>query len=186
MIAAGIGLLIFSAGSSIVAYQEAAKASVKKAKKKERVSPHETASWKIKGKKITIVYGRPYKKGRVVFGGLEPWGKVWRTGADEATIFETEADLMLGHSLHVTAGKYSLFTIPNPTQWTLVLNKTVNQWGAFKYDPKMDYGRVPMTVRRTPSVVEQLTIDIESKGGDEGILKIQWDETEASVPIQVH
>lgn len=154
-------------------------------KKAERASPHETASWSIGATKITVVYGRPYKKGRVIFGGLEPWAKVWRTGADEATTLETEAELLIGGTLRVTPGKYSLFTIPNPTEWTLILNKTADQWGAFQYDPAQDYGRAAMRVARTPAVVEQLTIAIESKGEREGVLRIRWDATEASVPIRV-
>ena len=76
----------------------------------QRKSPHESSSGTIAGKKITIEYGRPYKKGRKIFGGLEPLGKVWRTGADEATTLTTEADLMVG-GIHVPAGVYGLFTI---------------------------------------------------------------------------
>jgi hypothetical protein len=178
-IAAGLGLLSL-AGWMMMAPPEAVQAQ-----KKERASPHETKTWTIGGKKITITYGRPFKKGRVIFGGLEPWGKVWRTGADEATVFETEGDLMIG-DLHVTAGSYSLFTIPNEKEWTLVLNKTVKQWGAFKYDPLMDYGRTPMKVAKAASPAEQLTIEVESKGGSQGVLKIAWDETVASVPVMVH
>ncbi|MEZ5403906.1 MAG: DUF2911 domain-containing protein [Bryobacteraceae bacterium] len=151
---------------------------------KQRASPHETKSWTVGGKKITITYGRPFKKGRTIFGGLEPWGKVWRTGADEATILETEGDLMIG-DMHVTKGSYSLFTIPNEKEWTLILNKTVKQWGAFKYDQAMDYGRTGMKVARGPAA-EQLTIDISTAGGGEGTLKIMWDETVATVPIMVH
>lgn len=151
----------------------------------QRVSPHETVTAVIGGKKITITYGRPYKKGRVIFGGLEPLGKVWRTGADEATTFTTEADLMIG-SLHVVAGSYSLFTIPNENEWTLILNKTVKQWGAFKYDQAMDYGRAPMKVSRPDGTVEQLTIAIDKKGDHQGVLEIMWDRTLASVDLMVH
>lgn len=154
-------------------------------KKKERASPHEEVSAAINGKKITISYGRPFKKGRVIFGGLEPWGKVWRTGADEATTFTTEADLMVG-PLHVVAGTYSLFTIPNEKEWTLVLNKEAKQWGAFKYNQAMDYGRAAMKVARTSAPVEQLTISIDKKGDHEGVLKVAWDETAASIDIMVH
>jgi hypothetical protein len=151
----------------------------------KRASPHETVTAMVNDKKITITYGRPYKKGRVIFGGLEPWGKVWRTGADEATTLTTEADLMIG-SLHVIAGTYSLFTIPNEKEWTLVLNKTAKQWGAFKYDQGMDYGRAPMKVTRPSAPIEQMTIAVEKKGSDTAVLKVMWDETIASIDVMVH
>lgn len=151
----------------------------------KRASPHDTVSATINGKKITITYGRPYKKGRVIFGGLEPWGKVWRTGADEATTLTTEADLMIG-PLHVVAGTYSLFTIPNEKEWTLVLNKTAKQWGAFKYDQGMDYGRAAMKVTRPSAPIEQMTIAIEKKGDHEAVLKVMWDDTIASIDMMVH
>jgi hypothetical protein len=151
----------------------------------KRVSPHEKTSAMIAGNTITIEYGRPYKKGREIFGGLEPLGKVWRTGADEATTFTTGKDLMVG-DMHVPAGTYSLFTIPDKTGWTLILNKTAKQWGAFDYDQKQDLGRTPMQVKTLSAPVEQLTITIEPKGATEGTLKITWDRAEASVPLMVH
>lgn len=153
--------------------------------KKERASPHETTSALVGGSKVTIEYGRPYKKGRDIFGGLEPLGKVWRTGADEATTFTTEKDLMVG-KLHVPAGTYGLFTIPDKAGWTLILNKTAKQWGAFKYDQGQDLGRTPMQVKTLEAPVEQLTIVIEPKGDTEGTLKVIWDRTEASVNLMMH
>jgi len=149
-----------------------------------RVSPHETTSAVLGGKKISIEYGRPYKKGRVIFGGLEKFGKVWRTGADEATTIENQGDLMLG-SLHVPAGKYALFTIPDQTEWTLVINKVAKQSGAYEYDAKQDLGRVKMKIEKSPKVIEQLTISIEGQGS-RGTLKIAWDDTVASIPVMMH
>jgi VCBS repeat-containing protein len=148
---------------------------------KKRASPHETTSAMVGGSTITIEYGRPYKKGRDIFGGLEPLGKVWRTGADEATTFTTTKDLMVGN-LHVPAGTYGLFTIPDKGKWTLVLNKTAKQWGAFKYEESQDLGRTPMQVKTLDAPVEQLTIVIEPAG----TLKIVWDRTEASVSLMAH
>lgn len=177
----GAFLMAFSAAALLLGQEAAAPAK----KEKQRASPHETASWVIAGKKVSITYGRPYKKGRQIFGGLEPYGKVWRTGADEATTLTTEGDMMIG-SLHVVAGTYSLFTIPEQNKWTLVLNKTAKQWGAFKYDQAQDYGRTEMKLTKSPSVVEQLTIDIAKKGRDEGELKIMWDQTIASVSVMMH
>ncbi|MBM3793223.1 MAG: DUF2911 domain-containing protein [Acidobacteria bacterium] len=154
------------------------------AKKRERASPHEEVSAVLNGKKITISYGRPYKKGRVIFGGLEPLGKVWRTGADEATTITLEGDAMVG-PLHVVAGTYSLFTIPNEKEWTLVLNKVAKQWGAFKYDQAMDYGRASMKVAVVKEPMEQLTISIDKKG-EQAALKIAWDQTVATIDVQGH
>lgn len=154
------------------------------AQPEKRVSPHETVSEVIGGKKITIEYGRPYKKGREIFGGLVPYGKVWRTGADEATVLTTEADLMIG-SLHVPKGSYSLFTIPDKSSWTLVVNKIAKQWGAFKYDESQDLGRVKLTPTTGPEV-EQFTISITKADGQKGSLTMKWDKTVVSAPIMVH
>ena len=112
-------------------------------------------------------------------------GKVWRTGADEATTFTTEADLMVGE-IHVPAGTYSLFTIPDDGKWTLVLNKTAKQWGAFEYDQGQDLGRTPMKVSSVDSPLEQLTISIEPTSGKNGTLKVAWDQTVATADIMVH
>lgn len=151
---------------------------------RQRASPHEKVEATVGGKKITIEYGRPFKKGREIFGKLEPYGKVWRTGADEATTLTTEGDLMIG-SIHVPAGTYALFTIPDEKEWTLVVNKVAKQWGAFKYDASMDLGRTKMKVEKVP-VVEQLTIAITAKSGNAGELSVAWDATKAVAPITAH
>jgi hypothetical protein len=151
-----------------------------------RASPHESTTATIDGKLLTISYGRPYTKGRNVWSGdIAPYGKVWRTGADEATVLSIEADIMLG-PLHVVKGSYALFTIPGEKEWTLILNKVPKQWGAFKYDEKMDYGRTTMKVKKLSSKVEQLTIFLEPTKENQGNLKISWDDVEASVPLTVH
>jgi hypothetical protein len=147
----------------------------------KRASPHAEATAVLAGKKITVSYGRPYMKGRAIFGGLVPWGQVWRTGADEATTFTTEGDVVIG-GLKVPKGEYALFTIPTEKQWTLVVNKTAKQWGAFKYDAAQDLGRVPMTVTSAPKPVEQLTIEMVP-AGKQVTLKLSWDKTVASVAI---
>jgi hypothetical protein len=145
----------------------------------KRASPHAEVSAVLAGKKVTVSYGRPYVKGRAIFGGLVPWGQVWRTGADEATMFTTEADVVIG-GLKVPKGEYALFTIPTEKQWTLVVNKTAKQWGAFKYDAAQDLGRVPMTVTTATKPVEQFTIEMVP-AGKQVTLKLSWDKTVASV-----
>ncbi len=146
----------------------------------QRASPHETVESTIGGKKVTITYGRPYLKGRKAVGGsLVPYGQVWRTGADEATILTTEADLMIG-SLSVPKGSYSLFTLPTEAGWKLIVNKTDKQWGAFSYKEADDLGRTDMKVGKTASPVEQFTISLKG-----GVLKMEWENTAASVDVKV-
>jgi hypothetical protein len=148
----------------------------------KRASPHEQASVTLAGKKVTIQYGRPYKKGRAIFGGLVPYGQVWRTGADEATTLTTDGDLMIG-ALRVPKGAYALFTVPEKDRWTLVVNKTAKQWGAFSYNAKDDLGRVPMKVGAAPASVEQFTIKLEPAGDRKATLQLSWENVVASAPL---
>jgi hypothetical protein len=166
----GVGLLI--GGALAVSAQ------------RQRQSPRETVTAALGGKKVTIEYSRPYMKGREIFGQLVPFGQVWRTGADEATVLTTEGDLMLG-TLHVPAGSYSLFTLPTEKEWTLIVNKTAKQWGAYKYDQGADLGRVKMKVETVSPPVEQFTIAVEAQGS-KGTLKLSWAGTAASVPVMMH
>ena len=148
----------------------------------KRASPHEQATLTLSGKKVVIQYGRPYKKGRAIFGGLVPYGEVWRTGADEATTLSTETDLMIG-SLRVPKGTYALFTIPTEKGWTLVINKIAKQWGAYSYSAKEDLGRAPMTTIVAAAPVEQFSIALEPAGEKKATLKIAWDKVASSVTI---
>ena len=150
---------------------------------KDRASPHAEVSATVGGRKITISYGRPYKKGRDIWGGLVPWDKVWRTGADEATTLTTDGDIKLG-TLKVPKGTYALFTIPSQKKaWQLIVNKNAKQWGAFNYDPKDDLGRTEMKTGSGAEPVEQLTLSIEPSGPKSALLKIAWDDVQARVPI---
>jgi hypothetical protein len=96
-----------------------------------------------------------------------------------------EGDFMVG-TVHVPAGSYSLFTVPGEKEWTLILNKTVKQWGAFRYDKNMDLGRAGMKVGTPASAVEKFTITIEQGAGNQGVLKLAWDQTEATVDLMAH
>jgi len=149
-----------------------------------RKSPHESTSITVNGHKITIPYGRPYLRGRKMIGDHEPYGKVWRTGADEATTLQTDADLDI-NGLRVPKGTYGIFTIPNADKWTLIVNKTAKQWGAFSYKEAADLGRVDMTLSKAGSPVEQFTITLTPQGSSGALLKMSWDTVEASVPIKV-
>lgn len=153
------------------------------AEQAKRASPHEQVTAVLGGKKVTIDYGRPLKKGRDIFGKLVPFGQVWRTGADEATVLTSEGNLTLG-DLKVPKGSYTLFTVPGEKEWQLVVNKAAKQWGAYSYDQKQDVGRAKMTVAAAAAPVEQFTIAIEVQGKG-GTLKLSWDKTVASIPISV-
>lgn len=149
----------------------------------QRKSPHETASVSLGGKQVTIAYGRPYLKGRKAVGGtLVPFGQVWRTGADEATLLTAPVDLTIG-GLKVPAGKYALFTLPTESGWTLIVSKNFDQWGAFTYDQAQDLGRVPMQMSKPASTVEQFTTAFQKPGGNAATLTLSWENTTASVSV---
>jgi membrane dipeptidase len=132
----------------------------------------------IDGASVTVDYGVPLKRGRDIFGELVPFGEVWRTGANRATHLTTDHDLVIaGH--HVPAGTYTLFTIPGPDEWTLILNRATDIGGT-AYDPEMDFARLPMRVRTRDDTTEPFTIEVDP----EGFLRIRWDDTEAFVPMR--
>jgi len=143
---------------------------------KERKSPHETVS----KKNITITYGRPYKKGRDIFGGIVPYDQVWRTGADEATEITLSKDCMFaGKSLK--AGTYVMYTIPGKTSWTIILNSELAQWGAFGYDKVKDKNVLEVSVpaEQSKKLTEEFTIKIAKKG-----FTLCWDKTKVKVPVR--
>lgn len=150
------------------------------AAQQKRASPHETVKATVDGATVSVTYGRPYMKGRKIFGGLEPYGRVWRLGADEATILETDKALMFG-PLHVNPGKISLYALLDEKEWKLVLNKQVGQWGT-EYSAAQDLGRVAMKTEKLTTPVEQLTISIDKNpAGKGGLLVIQWETTKATL-----
>ena len=150
-------------------------------------SPAATASVTVAGGTIDIRYNTPQMRGRKIMGGLVPYGKVWRTGADEATTFTTTGALMFG-SLHVPAGTYALFTIPGEKEWTVILNKVAKTWGAFDYEKNkaQDLGQIKVPVEHLSEPLEQLTISLEAGAGQNGTLKIAWETSRVYVPLMVH
>ena len=140
-------------------------------------SPHETVSGAVDGAKVSIEYGRPYMRGRKIVGGLVPYGRVWRTGADQSTTLTTDAPLVIGGAA-VPAGKVSLYTLPSPQGWKLIINKQTGQWGT-EYNEAQDLARVDLKARTLTAPVDQFTIKIEG-----GQLKLAWELTELSVPIK--
>jgi DUF2911 family protein len=151
--------------------------------KSQRPSPPGTAECTIKGKKVTISYSRPSKRGRKVMGGdLVPYGKVWRTGANEATTLTTEIDLNIGGA-KVPAGTYTLYTLPSEGTWKLIINKQTGQWGTV-YNQDQDLARVDMTRSDLVVAVEQFTIALDQDTNDSADLVLEWDKTRLVVVIK--
>ncbi len=151
-------------------------------------SPEATVEFKQDDVTISVFYNRPYKKGREIFGGLEPFGKVWRTGANEATVFETNKDLTIQGKI-LKKGKYTLWTIPGEQTWKILFNTETGQWGidfngAANRDPKNDVlvAEVPSLIQ--DKIIEQFTISVE-KMEDEIQLILLWDKTVVTLPMAV-
>ncbi|MGA9039726.1 MAG: DUF2911 domain-containing protein [Terriglobales bacterium] len=146
------------------------------------LSPPAQAQCKLTdGKTITIDYSSPRAKGRKIYGGLVPFGKVWRIGANEATTFVSDADLTVGGKA-VPASSYTIFAVPNPDQWSLIINKKTGEWGTpYKYEAD-ELLRTEMKVAKTPLPFENLTIGFDQKGKT-CLLRITWENTEASIMI---
>ncbi|WP_207534296.1 DUF2911 domain-containing protein [Desertivirga arenae] len=141
--------------------------------KSKRVSPPVTVTETTKkGAKITITYGQPSLKGRKIGTDFVPYGKVWRTGANEATVFEIDKDVKIkGQTL--PAGKYGLYTIPGEKEWVVIFNKTWDQWGT-KYSEADDQLRVTVKPEHSEKFQEKLVFEI-SKAGE---VSIEWGDTE--------
>jgi hypothetical protein len=146
-------------------------------------SPPANASSTIAGKQITIDYYAPSAHGRKIMGGLVPFGEVWCTGANWATKITTEGNLEMG-GLRMPAGSYSIWTIPNANQWTLIINKQTGQFH-LNYDSSRDFGRTKMNVKTLAEPVETFKIELRSEGGNKGALALLWERTEASIPFTV-
>ena len=143
-------------------------------------SPHVQVAWEVDGADISITYGRPHLRDRTVGNTVEPLdGSVWRLGADEATTFVTNRDLMVG-ATHVPAGEYTLWALTSGDTTELIVNAEIGQWGT-EYDPARDLGRTPMTVGSLDTPVDQLTLHLENSE-----LRFEWGPMVASVPIFVH
>ncbi len=141
-------------------------------------SPAATATGKVKGATITINYSSPAVKGRKIWGGLEPWDKVWRAGANDATTFATDKDIMVqGKTL--PAGKYSFFLLPKESgTWTAIFNKEPKQWGAYKYEEAKDQLRVEVKTKALKATQERLVYKITGSG-----FSLDWDKI--SVPVAI-
>ncbi|WBO86120.1 DUF2911 domain-containing protein [Hymenobacter yonginensis] len=143
--------------------------------KSKRPSPPAT----VTGPGFTIDYSRPSLKGRKAFGGLEPYGKVWRTGANEATTFTTTKAVKINGKA-LAAGTYALFTIPGEQEWTIIFNKTAKQWGAYEYKQADDALRVQVKSTKTAAPVEVFTISADKAG----MVTLMWDNTQVAFTVK--
>ncbi len=146
-------------------------------------SPPGEASVKFEdGKTVTIEYSRPSMRGRKIFGGLVPYDQVWRTGANAATSLKTDVDITIDDA-NVPAGSYTLYSLPGMNSWKLIINKQTGQWGT-EYSQGQDLARVDMKVSQAPSGMETFTISLDKTSATSAMLKLDWENTIASVEIR--
>lgn len=160
------------------------------AKATARVSPGEVTSTVVDGNRVTLAYSRPYTKdpktgaARKIWGGLVPYGQVWRAGANEATLLITQQPIEIGGAT-VPAGAYTLFMLPaenGPSK--LIINKQIGQWGS-QYDEKQDLARVDLKQSATPESVDQFTMAVAKEASGGGTLTLAWENLQFSVPYSV-
>ncbi|MCR8558047.1 DUF2911 domain-containing protein [Mucilaginibacter sp. BJC16-A38] len=132
--------------------------------------------------KINLTYSRPNTKGRKIFGVTEPYDKVWRTGANSATVLKFSDDVSLeGHK--VPAGEYGLFSIPGEKQWTIILSKNAKQWGAYSYKESEDFLRFTVTPEKTAKPVETFTIQFANIYPTSGEMQLMWQNTAVTIHL---
>ena len=146
-------------------------------------SPPAETSVTVAGKTIRVNYSAPSMRGRKIFGGLEPYGHVWRAGANEATALHTDANLDIG-GLSVPKGDYTLFVYLDSKQWQLIVSKATGEWG-LDYNPSRDLGRVKMDMSKPPKPIETYKMTLSSLGANKAKLRLEWENTVAEVPILV-
>jgi DUF2911 family protein len=150
----------------------------------QRPSPHELHKFTLDGTVIEIDYGRPFKKGRTIWGGLVPWGKWWMPGADESTSLTCAEPLVIG-GLNVPAGEHTIYMWPDDRGSKLIINKRVNTFHTF-YDSSSDLGRVDFPWKKLELPTEQLTFAIDqTAGAPGGTFKLMWDDREYFAPIAI-
>src|SRR6266852_4706249 len=151
--------------------------------KSSRPSPPAKAECKLAdGKTVTIDYSSPRANGRKIFGGLVPYGAIWRAGANEATALATSSDITVGGKT-VPAGMYTIFAVPAENKWTLGISKKTGEWGTAYPGPDNDLARIDMKVSKTSALVENFTIAFD-QGASACTLRIEWENTRASVDIK--
>ena len=171
------GLVVMGACSTWAAAQQ------------KRVSPPDVTGAVIEGSRVTVYYGRPYTKDpktgepRKIWGGLVPFDKVWRLGANEATLLTTQKDIEIGGAA-VPAGAYTLFMLPTEDGGKLIINKQVGQWGT-QYDEKQDLARVDLKMEKPEKKADQFTMQVARGKDGGGVIRMTWEDRQYSVPFTV-
>ncbi len=148
------------------------------AQKNKLPSPRTQVTEKVGDVTVTIDYSRPSKRGRVIYGDLVKYGKVWRTGANESSWIEVSKDVKIAGQ-PLAAGKYGLFTIPGEDEWTIIFNKVWKGWGSYNYEESDDVLRVNITPKKLAEEIEKFTISLDKKG----MVNMLWDKTQVSFTI---
>ncbi|WP_314509170.1 DUF2911 domain-containing protein [Xanthocytophaga agilis] len=147
----------------------------------QRASPIAIATYKKSPIYIKVTYGQPMKRGREIFGKLEPYGQLWRTGSNEATEITTTQDLQIGNKI-LKAGTYTLFTVPDKDKWKIIFNSELGQWGAYTYDPSKDVLTTEVSSSNVDHLYEAFFIAFsQAQNGVEMILT--WDKTKVVIPM---
>lgn len=146
-----------------------------------RPSPMAVATMKKGDAYIKVVYNQPHLRGRKMIGEKEPYGKVWRLGANEATEITLTEDVTIGGK-ELEEGTYSMFAIPEKDKWTIVFNSALGQWGAYSYDKSKDVARVEVPVEKAKATFEAFTIWFSADGSK---MNMAWGDTQVSLPIEV-
>jgi len=150
-----------------------------------RKSPIAISSIKHKNTYVKVVYGQPYRKGRAIFGEWEPYGEIWRTGANEATEITITEPILMNMEV-IDPGTYSLFTIPNEDSWTIILNNSVGLWGAFDYNQQLDAFRFDIPVINLETPIEAFTISFSDLDRSVTTMSLSWDVVKIEIPIRFY
>ncbi len=146
------------------------------------LSPRDSVTLSLDTHTISVNYSRPSMRGRKIMGGLVPWEKVWRTGANLATHLKTTFDMVMG-GIPVPRGTYTLWTIPTPGTWKIILNKQTGQWGT-NYDARQDLARFDARSETLPAPVDTFRITLQATGKQGGVMKLLWENTSVTIPFE--
>lgn len=155
--------------------------------KEKSLSPEREAKFEDSGISVSVQYSAPYKKGRKIFGGLVPYGELWRTGANEATVFATGNTIMI-NGKEIPRGRYYLITRPNKDHWTVILNSDIPGWGIdiesgiAYHNPKKDIMVADVPVEIQPTIAEQFSISFENAASGASLVFL-WDDVRVALPI---
>ena len=149
---------------------------------KPRPSPFATVTMKYENTYVKVTYNRPHRRDREIFGKLVPFGKVWRTGANEATEITSTGEITIGGK-KLDPGTYTVFSIPDADHWTIILNSELGQWGSRGYNEKFDIARFNVPVEYIKTTHEPFTIEFEQNNSETNLVMI-WENTKVSLPIE--